>query len=166
MYHQCRSQLLLQRLDQALIFGDATSHHIPLFSADALDQRRRFGGNGLIQSVDNVVGSLVLGNQGDHLGLGKDGAHTGDRDILLVFQAHPAHLVQAHLHGPGHHFQKAACPSGAFVVHHEIDHRAVFVQADDLAVLSANVNDRPHRWVKEVGASGVTGDLGDALVTL
>ena len=116
--------------------------------------------------MDNVVGGLVLGDEGHHLRLGKHGAHAGDGDILVVLQAHVAHLVQAGLHGPGHHLQKAAGARGALVVHHKVDHAAVLVQPDDLAVLAADVDDRPHRGVQVVGPSGVAGNLSDALVPL
>src|SRR5699024_10092364 len=55
---------------------------------------------------------------------------------------------------------------GAFVVHHKVHHGAVFVQPDDLAVLPADVDDGAYAGVQVMGAPGMAGDLGDALVTV
>lgn len=100
--------------------------------------------------MNNVGRAFVLGNERNYLRFGKDGAHAGDGQLLLPGQADGRHLVHLQLQGAGHQLQKAAGSGGALVVHDEVGHVPLPVQADDLAVLAADVHDGPglgySRW--------------------
>ena len=65
--------------DKAEIFisGNTTGHHIfpRILFAKAGCKRSYLGGNGYIQTVDDICNILILGNQGNHLGLCKYSTH-------------------------------------------------------------------------------------------
>ena len=64
----------------------------------------------------------------------------------------------------GDDLEEAAAARGAAVVHGEIADPAVLLQEDGLAVLAADVDDRPHAGKDRGHAEGVAGDLGRRLV--
>ena len=157
---QGRAQAGLQGLRHAPVAGHAAGHHIGAFGPRAAGQGGGLGGHRLVQAVDNVGGGVVVRDEGHHLRLGKDSTHAGDGQLLLPVQADAGHLLQVQLQGVGHQLQEPSGAGGALVVHHKVGHAARLVQADDLAVLAADVHAGPGLRVAEVGPPGVAGDLG------
>ena len=73
---------------------------------------------------------------------------------------------KVHLHGAGHDLEKTAGAGRAFVVHHKMLHAAVRRQANDLAVLSPNVNNRPGVFKQRAHAHCMAGNFGIGFVRL
>ena len=66
----------------------------------------------------------------------------------------------------GHVLEEAARARGAFVVHEEVEHLAVFVYPYDFRVLAADVEHGGRFGREAAGSRGVAGYLGDAAVGL
>ena len=116
--------------------------------------------------MDNIICGLILCDQGNHLGFRKYSTHTGNRDIFLKFQPTFTHLVQIHFHGAGHHFQETPGAGSTFVIHNKVCHCTIFVQADHLAVLSADINNCAHLWIQKMCPSCMAGNLRNALISI
>ena len=64
-------------------------------------------------------------------------------------------VAERHAERLGHDFEKASRTRRALVIHHKVDGAAVVGERDDLAVLSADVDDRARAWHAKVRAARV-----------
>ena len=80
-----------------------------------------------------------------------------DRDLFFPGKPPAAKLRELHLQRGGHHLKKPPRPGRAFVVHHEIRDLSALSETDDLAVLTADVNDAAGICVQIIRAFPVTG---------
>ena len=77
------AQLLLQCPNYPQVSGHPTGHHVGGMSPCPLDHGGGAGGDGFAQAVDDVTGGVVVGDEGNDLRLGKNGAHAGDGKIHI-----------------------------------------------------------------------------------
>ena len=114
---------------------------------------------------DDIARRRFLREKADDLALGKDGAHTVDGHRLRARDEF-VDLCNVAADARHRHFQEAARTGRTFVVHQKIADLPRFIEQDDLAVLTADIDDRIAAGTKERRARAVAGDLGDDLVRL
>ncbi len=83
---------------------------------------------------------------------------------LRLSCGHRAEIAEGHAQPVGHDFEEPPRAGGTAVVHGEIAHPAVAVQAHELAVLAADIDDGPGVGDEMTHAHRVAGDLGDRRV--
>ena len=155
---------VLDGLLQAVVLGAAAGEGDAVGGAGFLGHDEAALGDGHLDAGGDLVHGLALADEGDDLALGEDGALGGDGDDVLRGEGELAKLGQGQLEGAGHGLEEAPGARGALVVHGEVLHGAVGVDADALDVLAADVDDGLDGGVGDVHAHGVAGDLADVLV--
>ena len=120
--------------------------------------------DGTVKAQDNLLLRMVLGNQRDHFAFGKDGANTADAYFPPRPQRQFPHFFQRDLEFGCHHLQETSRPGGTLVIHGEVQDPAALSDADDLGILSANVNHRSDVGKEMIGPKGVARNLGHSFL--
>src|SRR4030042_474631 len=139
-----RLKLLPQRPDDAPVESDASlEHHRRLYFLARTDIAEVIAHQRPAETVNNVfhiVSHLLLMH---HVRLGENGTAAGHADCFAAQHCQAGKLLDTQAEARRLVVEKAAGASGAHRIHGEIRHHAI---ADDneLAVLPADFNDRPH----------------------
>ena len=83
---------------------------------------------------------------------------------MLPFQPFHTHFLQGKSQRFRHHFQKTSRSGGTFVIHQEIFHGSLPVDADRFDILPANVDDSADIRIQIICALGMAGNLRDAVI--
>ena len=79
-------------------------------------------------------------------------------------QGNGSQLADVHFQRAGDHLKKTACTGSTFVIHHKVMNLTVFVQADGLAVLAADVEDCADPGIEIVCSFSVTADFSNIFI--
>ena len=102
---------------------------------------------------------MICANKGYDLGFGKNRAKTANRNVILPVQRNRSHFLQVYLQSPRHNFQEAACSGCALVIHHKVKDISIRIDLNNLAVLSANIDNCPGLGKKVIRPLGMTSDF-------
>ena len=115
-------------------------------------------GDGEKHARGDVRRGCPPGKQADDFRFRKDGAHAGNGDGLAQ-RGGFSQRGEIHAEDPGKNLEKPAGSGGAFIVHKEILYGPVRIGADDLAVLSADIEDKTGFRKEMDGAGGMAADF-------